>query len=125
MLESTLEPQFVRENYVLRDYLAADRTLLANDRTFLAGIRTALTAFVVAATFINFFASPLMHILGWSFIPMGGFALIHGYIRYKKMKKLILAEKQTQQVLELKRIKPQVMPEELPLKKEAPTVRPS
>lgn len=125
MLESTLESKFTREDYVLRDYLAADRTLLANDRTFLASIRTALTAFVVAATFIKFFNSPLMHFFGWAFIPLGVVALVHGYIRYKKMKGLILAEEQTQQVLESKRASSAVITEKISLKKATPTVRPS
>jgi len=31
---------------VLRDHLAADRTILANERTLLAYIRTALTFFI-------------------------------------------------------------------------------
>ena len=36
------------KNAVIRDHLAAQRTLLANERTFLAYIRTALTLFVAS-----------------------------------------------------------------------------
>ncbi len=100
MLESTLDPQFNRQDYILRDYLAADRTLLANERTFLASVRTALTSFVVAGTFIKFFTHPLMNLFGWIFMPLGMIAVAHGFIRYKKMKKLIFSEEHAQQILE-------------------------
>lgn len=100
MLESTLEPGFARQDYILRDYLAADRTLLANERTFLASIRTALTSFVVAGTFIKFFTHPLMNLFGWIFMPLGMIAVAHGFIRYRKMKKLIFSEEHAQQILE-------------------------
>ena len=77
------------EKLILRDHLAVDRTALANERTFLAYIRTALTMTVAGISFIKFFDSVLVAIVGWSFvvaaIPVMGF----GIYRYMKMRKLM------------------------------------
>lgn len=83
-----------KEKLILRDYLAADRTILANERTFLAYIRTALTLFAAGVTFIHFFHSPLMDIIGWAFIPLGVMTFLIGLVRYRKMQHLIRAMKE-------------------------------
>lgn len=95
MLDSTLSPDFQKENFILRDYLAADRTILSNERTFLSYLRTALTSFVVGASFIKFFDGDIVFFtLGWLFIPLGMCSALFGVIRYRQMKRLILqAEK--------------------------------
>jgi putative membrane protein len=77
--------RFDREKLILRDCLAADRTVLANERTFLAYLRTALTLFVSGVTFIKFLGSVWLAILGWLFIPLGVFVFIYGYHRYRSM----------------------------------------
>jgi len=101
MLDSTLGPEYTRENYILRDYLAADRTILSNERTFLSYLRTALTSFVVGASFIKFFDGHLVFFtLGWLFIPLGMCCAIFGVIRYRQMKRLILKAEKTKAVLE-------------------------
>lgn len=80
----------LHENHpILRDYLAADRTILANERTLLAYIRTALTLLVVGASFIKFFDSFVLEILGWTFIPLAMAAGIVGFSRYERMGKFI------------------------------------
>ena len=43
----------LEDQLILRDHLAADRTILANERTFLAYIRTALTLFVAGLSFVH------------------------------------------------------------------------
>jgi len=78
--------KFTEEELILRDYLAIDRTVLANERTFLAYIRTALTLFVAGVSFVQFFDSALVEIVGWAFIPVGIVTFIIGLLRYTKMK---------------------------------------
>ena len=80
---------FTKEELILRDYLAVDRTLLANERTFLANIRTALTFFVSGVTFIKFFGHIMMAIVGWAFIPIGIFIFIAGLLKYQTMHQVI------------------------------------
>lgn len=75
-----------RSKMILRDYLATDRTVLANQSTFLAYIRTALTLFVAGITFIKFFNSLPVHIIGWIFWPTGVFTFIVGLIRYNHLR---------------------------------------
>ncbi|MGD8400481.1 MAG: DUF202 domain-containing protein [Bacillota bacterium] len=76
---------FDREKLILRDCLAADRTVLANERTFLAYMRTALTLLVSGLTFIKFLGSVWLTVLGWIFIPLGGFVCVYGCRRYRSM----------------------------------------
>ena len=75
------------QKLILRDHLAVDRTALANERTFLAYIRTALTLTVAGISFIEFFGSVVVALVGWSFvvasIPVMGF----GSYRYLKMRR--------------------------------------
>ena len=78
-----------KEKMILRDYLAADRTILANERTFLAYIRTGLTLFVAGVTFIHFFDPVLIIIMGWTFIPLGVIMLAVGAMRYRKMQSVL------------------------------------
>lgn len=71
-----------KENMILRDFLATDRTILANERTFLAYVRTALSIIVAGASFIKFFDIKLINTLGYSFIPFGFIILIVGLIKF-------------------------------------------
>ncbi|MFH2068047.1 MAG: DUF202 domain-containing protein [Candidatus Omnitrophota bacterium] len=81
--------KFCKEELILRDFLATDRTVLANERTFLAYIRTALSVFAVGASFLQFFRSFFMEIIGWIFIPLGIIIFIVGWVKYEKMKRQI------------------------------------
>ena len=57
----------LEDQLILRDHLAADRTILANERTFLAYIRTALTLFVAGLSFVHlkqFFTSYIVEVIG-------------------------------------------------------------
>src|SRR6266850_2229129 len=73
----------------LTNYLAADRKILANERTFLAYIRTALTLFVVGASFIKFFGTLILEMVGWLFIPVATIIFFMGVNRYKKTRSVI------------------------------------
>ncbi len=83
-----------KEDLFLRDHLAAHRTTLANERTFLAYIRTALTLLVAGVSFIKFFGSVVIQVLGWILIPLGVFTLVKGIISFRKMARRIEQEEQ-------------------------------
>ncbi len=69
--------------FILRDRLAAHRTVLANERTLLAYIRTALALGVSGVTFVHFFPSRVIAAVGWCFVPLGVALLVVGLARYR------------------------------------------
>jgi len=75
-----------KEELILRDYLAVERTMLANERTLLAYIRTALTLFVAGVSFIKFFGSAVLALVGWIFVPLGVTIIALGLMRYRKVR---------------------------------------
>jgi len=81
--------RFTEEELIRRDHLAVDRTILANERTLLAYIGTALALFVTGVSFIQFFNSVPIEIVGWVVIPAGIVTFAIGFVRYKKMKSLM------------------------------------
>jgi putative membrane protein len=81
--------KFSLDDLILRDVLALDRTILANERTFLAYLRTALTIIIAGITFIKFFDSSVLIVVGWIFIPTGSVILIFGIYRYRLMNQLL------------------------------------
>ena len=75
-----------REEMILRDYLAVDRTMLANEASFMSYVRTALTLIAAGATLIKFFDNnPAFQVLGWGFVIAGGWLVLHGYNRFSKV----------------------------------------
>lgn len=72
-----------REEMILRDYLAVDRTILANEASFMSYIRTSLTLIAVGASMIKFFDNPFLVVLGWIFVAVGGWLAVHGLTRYR------------------------------------------
>ncbi len=81
--------KIIKEELILRDHLAADRTILANERTLLAYARTALTMFIVGVSLIKFFNSDFSRLLGLSFIFFCISVLIVGFIRYIEIRRII------------------------------------
>ena len=67
----------LEDQLILRDHLAADRTILANERTFLAYIRTALTLFVAGLSFMHLklLSSRIPQIVEW----IGAVFIFFGY----------------------------------------------
>lgn len=76
---------FNSREFIVRDWLALDRTVLANERTFLAYGRTALGLFLGGLTLIKVFHSSFAIATGWAFV---GFAIVtfsFGVQRFLKM----------------------------------------
>ncbi len=80
---------FLKEELILRDHLAIDRTILSNESTMLAYTRTALAVVAAGATLIHFFVEIHIKILGIFLIIVGFVILLLGYRRYRKMDKAI------------------------------------
>lgn len=78
-----------KNNLILRDHLAIDRTVLANERTFLAYTRTALTLFVAGVTFVHFFESFWLTVVGLAFVPAGLATFVVGVLRFRRVKVMI------------------------------------
>ena len=79
--------RFDRDSLILRDILAIDRTVMANTRTFLSYIRTSLTLFIAGVTFIQFFESRIIFLIGWLFVPLSGVVFLLGALYYTRMKR--------------------------------------
>ena len=81
--------KFTAKELILRDHLAIDRTTMSNESTFLSYIRTSLAIIAAGATLIHFFSEFYIHAIGLFIVALGFVLLIWGYIRFKKMDKLI------------------------------------
>ena len=79
--------RYCEEELILRDHLAAERTVLANERTALAYLRTMLTFLIGGASFIQFFDSLLIEVLGWIFLPASLVVGAFGLGKYVKVKR--------------------------------------
>ena len=79
--------RFSDEEMILRDHLATDRTVLANERTLLAYLRTALGGFVAGVSFIQFFNTVVIHVLGWVFCIGAIVAVSIGMAHYRQVER--------------------------------------
>lgn len=81
--------RFLRDDLILRDELAIDRTLLANERTLLSYARSGLAAVVGGITFMHFPEEGVLFYMGAVLIPVGLIMLGVGYHRYVTMRRSI------------------------------------
>ena len=81
--------RFQREELILRDELAIDRTILANERTVLSYYRSALTLVIVGVTFLHFAEKGYLIYIGAACIPVGLGVGVFGYRRYRRMNRII------------------------------------
>ena len=81
--------RFQREELILRDELAIDRTILANERTVLSYYRSALTLVIVGVTFLHFAEKGYLVYIGTACIPFGVGVGVFGYRRYRRMNRII------------------------------------
>ena len=85
-----IEPNEQREDLILRDRLALDRTRLANERTLLAYVRTAFMLVVAGATAIKLFdGSPAIVVTAWLFVVLGMAVAAFGAWRFESMRRRI------------------------------------
>ncbi|MEI6665082.1 MAG: DUF202 domain-containing protein [Chloroflexota bacterium] len=80
---------FRAEEMILRDYLAADRTILANERTLLSYIRTALASAGGGVALIHFLEGPVFETTGILLIVAGFGTVAFGAVRYRQMRRRI------------------------------------
>jgi putative membrane protein len=78
--------RFKHEEMILRDFLAADRTVLANERTFLSYIRTALAFAGGGIALIHFLDIPGIDMAGIALIVVSILTLVWGAWRYFQVK---------------------------------------
>lgn len=83
-----------RGQLILRDRLAENRTVLANERTLLAYVRTSLALFAAGVSFIKFFDSPLVVIMGWVLLPIGAYTILRGFVSFRNIKRVMRREEQ-------------------------------
>ncbi|MDO4548972.1 MAG: DUF202 domain-containing protein [Clostridia bacterium] len=76
-----------RDQMILRDYLARDRTALANERTLLAYIRTFIGFIAAGAGLIKLFDDRLSFVSGTVMICISPLFLILGFIKYHRTRK--------------------------------------
>lgn len=77
--------RFLKEELILRDELAIDRTLLANERTLMAYVRLAITLVIAGVSIIHFAMEKWFETIGFLCVPVGIVAGILGWIRYQRM----------------------------------------
>lgn len=79
--------RFPAPDFILRDWLALDRTVLANERTILSFTRTALVLILAGMTFIRFFGSNQWAYLGYVTLTVGIVLWLTGFRIYLKKKR--------------------------------------
>lgn len=89
--------EFKRDDMILRDWLALDRTVLANKRTFLAYSRTAIGMAVLGIAFVKLIGHLFFEISGFLLILSGAVVFYVGWREYrantKRFEKLVSKER--------------------------------
>jgi putative membrane protein len=75
-----------KEEIILRDHLAMERTKLANERTLLSYLRTSLYLILGGIALLSAQIEMLKH-LGYASLGMSVVLLLIGIIRYRQLKK--------------------------------------
>lgn len=77
--------RFARDELILRDELAIDRTLLANERTLLAYLRSAVSLGIAGLSIMHFAAHGWYFWAGVACLPAGALTAIVGIVRHRRM----------------------------------------
>ncbi len=77
---------FDAQQFIVRDWLALDRTVLANERTFLAYGRSALALLLSGLTVLKLFHSTPATVAGWALITLAFTVFAFGVQRFLKMR---------------------------------------
>ena len=104
MIEDPYE-EFKREEMILRDWLALDRTVFANKRTFLAYGRTSLALIALGIAFVKLIGHEFFETAGFVLMAFGTVVFVVGFreflantARFKR-----LAEKERELEAKLRR----------------------
>jgi putative membrane protein len=95
--------EFQREEMILRDWLALDRTVLANKRTFLAYGRTAIALIALGIAFVRLIKHPFFEISGFALMAVGFVVFAIGtrefFLNTVRFKRLVEKGKQLEKKL--------------------------
>ncbi len=98
--------QFKKEELILRDYLAADRTALANERTLMSFIRTAVALAAAGGSLIHFFDSLITTAGGVSLIILAAVTLGWGLQRFAHFQRHLKSLQLTNWYKDIQWVKP-------------------
>ncbi len=84
-MSETPYAKFEKDELILRDELAIDRTLLANERTLLAYLRSGVALLIAGASIIHLTSGGWFWCVGIACIPFGIITGIIGITRYRGM----------------------------------------
>jgi len=80
--------RFQRDQLILRDELALDRTKLANERTLLAYVRTAIMLLVSGVSLLKLFPESFAAVSsGWVLNALGGAVAVTGLLRFVRVRR--------------------------------------
>ena len=89
--------EFKREDMILRDWLALDRTVLANKRTFLAYGRTAIAMMALGIAFVKLIHHRFFEVSGFVLIALGVVVFFVGLSEFtnnnKRYRRLVAKER--------------------------------
>ncbi len=88
-MKQPIYSRFEKDQLILRDELAIDRTLLANERTLLAYLRSGVALVIAGVSIIHFSNEGWFWMMGVFCIPIGVIVGIIGVARYRKMNRSI------------------------------------
>jgi len=95
--------EFKREEMILRDWLALDRTVLANKRNFLAYGRTSIAMFALGIAFVKLIHHQFFEVAGFVLMALGVVVFIIGAREFMnntaRFKQLVEKEKQLEEHL--------------------------
>lgn len=82
-----ISPKFEnREEIILRDYLALERTKLANERTLLSYIRGSIYLVLGGIAFLQLKDFEGLHVLGYVSLSLSVIMLLVGVVRFIQLK---------------------------------------
>ncbi|HMP76340.1 MAG TPA: DUF202 domain-containing protein [Kiritimatiellia bacterium] len=88
-MSDTAYARFEKEDLILRDELAVDRTLLANERTLLAYLRSAVALVIAGVSIVHFAPEGWFRVIGLLCVPTGLVSGVIGVVRFRKMNRAI------------------------------------
>lgn len=76
-----------KDEIILRDYLAMERTTLANERTLLSYLRSSLYLLIGGVALLKLENFENLHFVGYIALVLAGVFILIGFYRYQKLRK--------------------------------------